>query len=193
MGKAYANRKGKDSRPEGDFYSTPKSLVWAAADIIESSFDKGTPILEPCHGEGAISGELRKMGYNVVDNDLYRGGCDYLTTPFQLTQIITNPPFSLWDSFVDKAKKEADVLMCIGRLNYLGTHSRNVSGVWSGLKAIYCFDRYVDYRTEFREDGLFHVGAMATAWFLWLKGYKSPPTLHVLDVQEWAKLGNSKS
>lgn len=74
MGKAYANRKGKESRPEGDFYSTPKSLVWVAADIIENFFDKNLHILEPCHGEGAISTELKRMGYNVVENDLYRGG-----------------------------------------------------------------------------------------------------------------------
>ena len=36
MGKAYANRKDKESRPEGDFYSTPKSLVWVAAGIMGS-------------------------------------------------------------------------------------------------------------------------------------------------------------
>lgn len=116
-----------------------------------------------------------------------------MTTEFTYKQVIMNPPFSLWDPFVHKAKVESDVLMSIGRLNYLGTHSRNASDIWSNLRAVYCFDRYVDYRTEFREDGLFHVGAMATAWFLWERGYTSPPELHVLDVQKWAKLGNSKS
>jgi hypothetical protein len=193
MGKAYASSKKKQDRPEGDFYPTPKSLVWVAEEIIRAEFDTRVKTLEPCCGNGAISQELKAFGYKVCENDLHAGGVDYLTTAFPQTQVITNPPFSDWDAFVIKAKSEAEKVMMIGRLNYFGTNSRLVSGIWKGLKAVYCFDRYVDYRTPERLDGCFHVGAMATAWFIWERGYRRKPTLDVLSVQDFAKLGAYKA
>lgn len=192
MGKAYANKKQKHQRPKGDFYSTPKSLIWVSKDMIEQELCYEQEVLDPCHGTGMMSSELKKIGFNVIENDLYRGGVDYLSTPFNYTQIMTNPPFSQWDEFVIKAKKEANKVIFIGRLNYFGTASRLLKGIWDELKSVYCFDRYVDYRTPDRDDGLFHVGAMATAWFVWEKGFSLSPSLHFLSVQDYAKLGNKK-
>jgi hypothetical protein len=82
--------------------------------------------------------------------------------------------------------------MFIGRLNYLSTNSRYKSNLWNNLKSIYIFNRYVDYQTEFRDDGLFNVGAMATGWFLWDMNYNGKPNIEFIDVQEYAKLGNYK-
>lgn len=45
---------------------------------------------------------------------------------------------------------------------------------------------------DFYEDGLFHVGAMATGWYLWDMTYTGDPTIHVVDVQKYAKLGGYK-
>lgn len=190
LGKAYANKKTKDKRPEGDFYETPKSLVWIVENLIRSEFSSTETILEPCSGNGAISDELRKYGFTVKENDFFRGGNDYLSTSFSEKYIITNPPFSLWDDFVVKAKKECEKVMFIGKLNYFGTNSRLKKGIWNNLKSIHCFNRYVDYRTISREDGLFNVGAMASAWFLWDMDFIENPTIHFLDVQKYAKLGN---
>jgi hypothetical protein len=55
---------------------------------------------------------------------------------------------------------------------------------------VYPFNRYADYQTPARDDGLFHVGAMATAWFVWDMDYIGKPTIEVVDVQEYATLGN---
>lgn len=190
MGKAYANKKKLEERPKGDFYSTPKSLVWEMKPIILKHFSG--PILEPCYGKAAISGELKKWNYKVTENDLYKNGVDYITTNPKEKQVISNPPFSLWDDFVIKAKEHCDTFMFIGRLNYLSTQGRLENKIWENLKSIYIFSRYVDYQTPYREDGLFHVGAMATAWFLWEKDYKKETTTHFIDVQKYAKLGNYK-
>jgi hypothetical protein len=192
VGKAYSNRLKKEDRPEGDFYPTPKSLIWCFSEQLKSTLDPNQIVFEPCSGTGAISDELTKLGFQVATNDLYSGGVDYLENKFEYKQIVTNPPFALWDSFISKAKQEADTVVTIGRLNYFGTKERMFSGTWDGLKSVHCFNRYVDFRTEPREDGLFHVGAMATAWFVFEKGWLSPPELHFLDVQEYAKLGNKK-
>ena len=190
MGKAYANKKSKEHQPVGNFYPTPRSLIWVVKSVICNEFSLVDDILEPCSGGGAISGELKKLGYTVIENDLFVGGVDYLENKFIQKQVITNPPFSQWNDFVEKAKREADKIMLIGRLNYFGTNSRFKSGIWNELKAVYCFDRYVDYRTPEREDGMFHVGAMATGWFIWERGFTSTPALHFLSVQEYATLGN---
>ena len=186
---AFASKKARD-RSEGDFYPTPKSLVWAVQDTIFREFSRSKPILEPCCGEGAISNELKLYGYTVQENDLFHGGVDYLKKPFNVPHMITNPPFSLWDEFVEKAKQECKKIMLIGRLNFFGTASRLRNGMWSHLKEVHIFNRYVDYRTPMREDGFFHIGAMATAWFLWDTAFDGAPAMYFVDVQEYARLGN---
>lgn len=191
-GKAYAHKNTKEKRPIGDFYETPRSLIWVVEKLIYKEFSLDFTILEPCCGRGAISEEIKKMGYKVKENDLFYGGVDYLNNAFHEKYIITNPPFSLWDDFVKKAKVECDKFMFIGRFNYFGTASRMKNGIWKNLKSVHCYNRYVDYRTPYRKDGNFHVGALCTGWFLWDKNYTSSPTLHFLDVQPYAKGGNIK-
>jgi len=178
------NRKA-DGR-KGDYFPTPKSLVWCVEEFIRDNFSG--PILEPCCGEGAISSSLRDLGYTVVENDVHFGGVDYLQMETDITEIITNPPFNLWDAFLAKAKTHCDKIMFIGRLNYLSTVFRK----WDNLKYVLIFNRYVDYQTPYREDGLFHVGAMATGWFYWDMTYLGPPMLGFVDVTKYAALGGYK-
>ena len=191
-GKAYANRKSMEDRPKGDFYPTPKSLVWVAKELFLEELDGDKIVFDPCCGNGAISRALMDWGLSIKENDLFMGGVDYLETSFEYPQIVSNPPFSLWDQFVTKAKQEAEKVIFIGRMNYFGTYSRLKNGLWENLKGVYCFDRYVDYRTPERDDGLFHVGAMATAWFVWERGYNQKATIDFLSVQDYARLGNKR-
>ena len=199
IGKSYANRKKKAERPEGDGYHTPKSLIWVAQSFIKKEF-KHPVILEPCCGHGSISQELLYSDYDVTLNDLYTASfwskdfCasfDYLEQDYfdHYDYIITNPPFSLWNEFVEKAKMHCRKFMYLGKLNFFGTHSRNVDGLWNHLKWVLPFDRYVDYQTPYRDDGLFHVGSQSTAWFIWDMKYKDKPMIELLDVQRYARLG----
>lgn len=200
MGKAYAHKSGNR---KGDLFHTPKSLVWVAEDIIISEFCV-SPILEPCAGDLSLSEELEKMDiYTIHTNDLYSNNCDindnYLDSNFNyFDQVITNPPFSLWDEFVLKAKSHCKKFMFIGRLDYLTTLKRFNTGIWKNLKSVYPFNRRVDYRTPYREDGHFHVGTMPTGWFLWDMSFNGNPQLIVdkdkggLNVQPYATLGNYK-
>lgn len=194
-GKAYANRKALSERPASDFYVTPRALVWVAADVIKQEFDKKYRILDPCSGTGIIADELRGMGYMVNEMDINHYGREdslrdnYLTAYIPARQVIANPPFSQWDDFVIKANRSVGKVMMLGRLNYFGTYQRKEKGIWQGLKWVLPFDRYVDFRTPERDDGLFHVGAMATAWFIWEMGWRWEPKLRILSVNKYAKLG----
>lgn len=198
VGKSYAARLPEVKRPEGDFYETPLSLIWVIRDIILQEFDKKMGILEPCSGIGGLAEQIQEMGFEVFTNDLYSGLAqsrhDYIKDDYfsVFNQIITNFPFSKWDDCVIKAKKHCSKILTIGRMNYFGTYNRSHNGIWDNLKAVYVFNRYVDYRTPHRSDGLFYTGAMCTGWFLWDRQYKGDTIIKTVDVQKYAKLGTYK-
>lgn len=185
----------------GDFYLTPKSLVWEL--LYTGEISKRANILEPSSGQThqPIVETIKEYsrGVHIDDFDLYaqdeRKQDDFLQMiPKKAYDIIiTNPPFSMWDAFVFKAKAlRPEKIIMLGRTNCLGAHSRNISGLWKELKTVYVFDRMIDYRTPYRKDGLFHVGAMVTGWFIWEKGWQGPPNLSIMNVQKYAKLGAYK-
>ena len=193
-GKAYANRKKEATRPAGDYYATPRSLLWVARDLFKAFFNAEEQILDPCCGSHVMKNELVKMGFkNICENDItLDNGVDYLdkNVVWSAKQVVMNPPFSKWNEFVQRAKQHAIKIAVIGRLNYLSTQSRYESGMWAGLNMVVPFTRYVDYQTPVRDDGCFHVGAMATGWFLFdMSNTNNPPMLGFLDVQKYATLG----
>jgi hypothetical protein len=179
-------RKKKDERPENDTYHTPFSLTWRLMEV-EHLYS----VLEPACGLGAISKPLTDAGISVIAKDI-KDGEDFLKYNSNkiFESIVTNPPFDLWDEFVIKAKELRPNKICfIGQTDYFSTYSRSTSGIWKNLKTVHIFNRKVDYRTPYREDGKFHVGAMTTGWFVWEKGYLDLPRFNFIDVQEYAKLG----
>lgn len=197
-GKPYANRHKVADRPLMDAYATPASLISCAELVFRRFLYPRIPVLDPCCGESHVfRKELGSMGYEVVENDIIMpGGHDFLHPTSESLdawkschQIAMNPPFSKWDEFVFMAKSYAMTVIAIGRLNYLSTQSRLESDIWDGLCHIAVFSRYVDYQTPIRTDGQFHVGAMATGWFVWQRGYRGEPTVSFVDVDRYATLG----
>ena len=192
-GKAYANRKSEDKRPQSDFYVTPKSLVW---ELLKTDVLKGSKkILEPCCGKHAISSELEKAGFDVTSKDIMYGD-NFLCSDYKFGEfdtIVTNPPFSQFDDIVMKAKKVAPKVVMIAKTNFFGAYARNKKGVWKHLKEVYIFNRQLDYRTPERDDGLFHVGNLITGWFVWDNSWNEDYwQTRIIDVQQYAKLGGIK-
>ena len=191
MGKAYANRKKESDRPENDFYPTPGGLTLELINTGELSGYKN--ILEPCCGQYAISKILEANGFNVTSRDLIYGN-DFLKDDYSnehYDAIVTNPPFDIYDEIIKKAKTvDCQKIICIGRTNYFGSHSRNINGMWDELSDVYIFDRQVEYRTPQLEIPDFCVGALVTGWFIWTKGYSECPRIHIIDVQKYATLGS---
>lgn len=187
MGKAYANRKSMEKRPESDFYETPKSLTREL--LNKGDFDYSLGIWEPAKGNGAILDVLRENKIPSDGNDL-KFGYDFLEDRHRYSQIITNPPFSNFDLFVLKAKVSCNKFAFIAKLNFFGAYERNERGIWDNLSKVYIFNRQVDYRTPSRNDGLFHVGNLVTGWFIWDSKHDSKQwKTEIMDVQKYAKLG----
>ena len=99
-----------------DLYETPAICVHAAerAGVFGWAIFHGSAgqVWEPCAGRGAISRELRKLGYGVIAQDLVAhpgadadiaSGIDFemeRAAPAAASCIITNPPFKRADAFI---------------------------------------------------------------------------------------------
>lgn len=194
MGKAYANRKRQNERPANDFYETPRSLVW---ELLNTNILKDCKtILDPCCGNGSISSELKKSGFIVEERDIVKGN-DFLSsfeTYNEYDAIVMNPPFSLFDNFIQKAKTlNCHKIVTLAKTDFFSAHSRNILGLWKNLEYVLVFDRKVDFRTLPREDGLFNVGCLTSAWFVFNKDWEQDYSkIKIIDVQKYAKLGEYK-
>lgn len=202
MGKAYANRKPVENRPESDFYPTPGVLVEKLiksppfcelsgnyTGLAEETEDRKMCILEPACGYGAITRILEKhLDFcEIISHDIRTDGVDFLSyiPEKKIDMIITNPPFSLFDEFVKKAKEISPVVIFIGKVNFFGAYNRQREGVWNNLRDVMIFNRQVDYRTVSRDDGKFYCGNLVTGWFVWDKYWKEPYwNTRVIDVQD---------
>lgn len=191
-GKAYVNRKKKEDRPDNDFYMTPSTLV---EELYRTGELEGIhTILDPCCGNMVFERTLSKYGFKFVSTDIQYGD-DFLdrnNSYGNFDAVVSNPPFSLFDEFVEKAKSISDKVIFIGKTNFLGVHSRNINGLWKNLKRVWVFDRMVDYRSEYREDGKFKCGNLVTGFFVWDKSWNENYfETRIIDVQEHVLKSNN--
>lgn len=105
-----------------EFYPTPKYTIKAI--LKELNLTKVLSFTEPCKGEGHI--------YKLIDvpTKYYcelSEGTNYLTTTMPVVDLIlTNPPFSLAQEFISKARTESDTVIMLQRVNFLGSQARKV-------------------------------------------------------------------
>lgn len=188
-GKNYANRKPESERPLNDFYPTPSCMI---KELIENGFfpeNKNITICDPCCGKYAIGNVLRNYGYKNIDEGDLIYGQDFLkmNNPDKpiYDVLIMNPPFKLFDQFVEKAKYFADKIYVIGKLNFFGAHNRNVNHLWRKLMWVLPFDRQIAFDKPETADGKVECGMMITAWFIWNKNYYEFPKIKILDMQKY--------
>lgn len=206
MGKAYSNRKPVEQRPDSDFYPTPayliEELVYSSEEfrvVIElietySLGKKHIKILDPACGDGIFSKVLKEhlpkafpaFTFEIIEHDIRKDGVDFLSfeSKNEFDIVITNPPFSLFDEFVTKAKEVAPFVIFIGKTNFFGAYNRYKKGIWNHLEFVSVFNRQVDYRSLVREDGKFQCGNLVTGWFFWNRNWKSNYwETSIMDVQ----------
>jgi hypothetical protein len=174
-------------RVEDDFYATPELATKA---IMEAEHFEGT-IWEPACGNGAMSKEIMKYSRNIFSSDLVnRGygfvGLDFLTaeakdTGYEISNVITNPPFRLFQEFAEKALKIADKKVALfGKLQALEGQKRATFLEVSPLKTVYVFKRSISPMrngSQVDENGKPWASTMAFAWYVWEKGYVGNPVI----------------
>lgn len=182
IGKNFScNNQGK-KRKKSDFYETPYSMTSRFLDITPE-FDKSKPILEPAQGDGAIIKVLRRKGFSSVKG--YDIEVDFLSQDEMVSQIITNPPFSLSQEFILHAKSvTVDRFAFLLPLSYLHGKKRYdeiYTDMEFPLKSVSVFTRYPLLGDKLRDDGRYNTGMMVYAWFLWERGYVGDPIIRWID------------
>ena len=111
--------KPKSERNEHDLYETPEWVVDEFLNLVPIRED--WKYLEPCRASGRFYNHM-PIGSAWAE---IREGVDYLNTQYNPVDcILTNPPFSLAQEFVEKARTEADVVIMLLRVGFLGSIRR---------------------------------------------------------------------
>lgn len=159
--------KPKEKRREYDVYETPKWAVKALLDLVPIRQD--WKYLEPCRASGRFYEEL-PIGSAWGE---IREGVDYLSTAYSRVDcIITNPPYSLAQEFVEKAHDDADVIIMLLRVGFLESMRR--SEFWEKFPLDHLIT--LSKRPSFTDDG--KTDGAGYAYFVWDKqgklGLKKP-------------------
>ena len=177
-----ASNHADHPRADADYYATEP----AATDWLCKLEQFQSPILEPSCGEGHISRQLIAHGYDVVSRDLVDRGygevADFLLFNNDTWEgdIITNPPYSKAQEFVEQALKMVKpgrkVAMFL-KLTFLEGKKRGELfkitppiRVWVSRSRLKCA-KNGDFASM---DG----SATAYAWFVWEKGFQGYPEIH---------------
>ena len=107
-------------RQEADFYATPEA---AFHPLIPYLTHVPKPIWEPASGDDRLVKWMNEKAIFAQGNDL-RNGYDFLKDATRRETILTNPPFSLAQEFVDHAFSHSDHVFMLLRLNFLGAGCR---------------------------------------------------------------------
>lgn len=142
-------------------------------------------IWEPSCGQGHLSKELEKRGYEVLSTDLIDrgfgdGGIDFLgdflinRSEFFEGDILTNPPFKLAEDFVEKGMERlytnGNKLILFLKIQFLEGQKRKELFKKYPPKYVYAHSS----RQLCAKDGEFEKYTATTqfyAWYVWEKGY----------------------
>jgi hypothetical protein len=176
-----ASNHSLGERQKEDYYATEP----AATDWLCKLETFTNPILEPSCGEGHISKQLIKHGYDVVSRDLVDRGygevADFLYRNNEKWSgdIITNPPYIAAQEFVEQALsmiQEGHKVAMFLKLTFLEGKQRAKLfkenppiRIWVSSSRLKCAKN-----GDFDQ---FKSSATAYAWFIWEKGYKGYPEI----------------
>lgn len=179
------SRRNKNARKD-DLYTTPPGATEA---LLRREKFTGE-ILEPAAGKLHISRVLEKHGYQVISRDLHARVegvevADFLEATEKVTNIITNPPFTVAGAFLEKALELAsDKVAFFVRVNFLETSDRaHLFKRGTGIKRIYFFTRRIDcpkggVHKRNRKGKRLKSGAVFYCWVVYQRGWKASPTAH---------------
>lgn len=180
-------RASSKNRSKNDHYPTHPSLVWQL--LEKEEFPK--EMIEPCCGKkSVITNILIDREFSVESYDLFYGDPesrrDYLCETRSFEGMVTNPPFSIAEKFIEKSLsvvKEKFALLL--PLDYLHGYDRYLS-LYEGrtpLRTVYSLVRRPLFSDSVREDGKYRTGSTSFAWFVWEIGYKGKPMIDWIDNQ----------
>ena len=157
-------------RNKGDFYQTPYSMTKLFLDtmpMIRRTEDQPDyNILEPASGDGAICQVLQDEGYYDRWSYDLKHGTDYLKETIKFKYVITNPPFSLANEFIEKSYEVAKYkFFLLLPLDYLHGLKRYKKKLFRALSRVDVFVRKPMLSDTLRDDGKYSTGMLTYAWY----------------------------
>lgn len=176
-----ASSKASKEREENDFYATDPKAIECLLDA-----EKFTNVWEVACGQGHLSNVLRDRGLHGLSSDLIDRGyqdsevIDFLNSNKEWDgDIITNPPFTLAQEFIEKALsllKPGRKCAFLLRIQFLESEKRRNLFKNTPPKKIHVFTRRV-FCAKNGDFSLNKGGALAYAWFVWEKNWKGETVL----------------
>jgi len=131
-------QEGSNQKKKPDQYWTMPHSIDPLVKYLVEFYEDPTQITiwEPCHGEGGLTNPLKTAGFNVISTDLYtlpdhvsfinckdEEGVEHeeCEVPEGVDLIITNPPFSYKNAFLERFFRLGIQTMVILPLDILGT------------------------------------------------------------------------
>ncbi len=192
-GSSLAGTSTSRERVEDDYYATPHSSTEALLKEVQFKGD----FLEPCIGGGHIAEVIKKYypnedlyGMDLVDRGYPETKvADFLEYDFKeqkFDNIVTNPPYSLAQEFLEKGMTVLDengkIAMFL-KIQFLEGAKRKVMFEKYPPRYIYVFTkRQNPWRngSPVDEKGKPWASTMCFAWFIWEKDFKGEPLVRWL-------------
>jgi len=167
----------------GDCYDTPAIAVET---LLAVERWKPMRIWEPACGKGNIVMPLRAAGHAVFATDLNDRGCPQSTSRVDFLMcgpcpivdaIVSNPPFSLAEDFVEVALDRAALVVMLLRLAFLESERRSHILDNGKLARVHVFARRLPMMHRQGWEGRKANSGMAFAWFIWDRDHCGPTTI----------------
>ncbi len=157
-----------------DDFQTPSQALEPLIPYLK----KDWTIWECANGNGNLSTELIKKGFEVVATDILVCDFDFLTQkPAQFDCVVTNPPFSLKQEFLQRCYDLKTPFALLLPLTTFETSKRQKLFKKYGLQVIF-FDKRINFETP---SGKGSGSWFATAWFTW--GLNLPKDLNFVELK----------
>jgi hypothetical protein len=174
-----ASNHCKDERETHDYYATDPIAAKILCEVEQFS-----KILEPACGEGHLSKEMIRLGYDVTSSDAIYRGYGIKKNFFSYIKwngdIVTNPPFKYAEKFIHHGLRiinNGNKLCLFLKLQFLEGKARKELFQIYPPKTIYVSSSRIMCAKNGNFNELKSGTVIAYAWYVWEKGYKGNTTL----------------
>jgi len=163
----------KQSSP--DNYQSPKESI----NILIPFLDKSWTIWECAEGKGNLVKAFKEKGFNITGSDIITNGVDFLDnlTPPKFDCIVTNPPYSVKEKFIERCYKLNKPFALLMPLTALESEKRQKFYREYGVQLIIPNKRY-NFETP---DGKGGGAWFLTMWLTW--GLNLPKDINFVNIR----------
>lgn len=156
-----------DERPGTDFYPTPPEVTNVLLRFL--NLPKTTTIWEPACGEMDMVSVMRSANFSVIATDILYGQ-NFLTEPLRdCDWIITNPPFSVSEKFIEKCAEHRKPFALLLKSQYW--HAKKRCDLFNKIKPSYICPLTWRPDFHFKRRKERHSPLMDVQWCIWLPPY----------------------